>query len=115
MKSLKYMLAAGCLLSLGLTSCDDFLDVNVDPDKPNNTTAEVDNRVPWIERMYMYSAGVTNYRTSMIAGVLYSTSDPAAVTWNFNNSTPTTTYQTFFVECASNLNDLYDKAKAENA
>ena len=88
MKSLKYMLAAGCLLSLGLTSCDDFLDVNVDPDKPNNTTAEVDNRVPWIERMYMYSAGVTNYRTSMIAGVLYSTSGthgPAAVTWNFAN------------------------------
>lgn len=118
MKSLKYMLAAGCLLSLGLTSCDDFLDVNVDPDRPNNTTAEVDNRVPWIERMYMYSAGVTNYRTSMIAGVLYSTSGthgPAAVTWNFNNGTTVTTYQTFFVECASNLNDLYKKAKAENA
>ena len=118
MKSFKYMMAAGCLLTLGLTSCSDFLDVNVDPDKPNNTTAEVANRVPWIERMYMYSAGVTNYRTSMIAGVLYSTSvsqGPAAVTWNFANATSTTTYQTFFVECASNLNDLYDKAKAENA
>lgn len=97
---------------------DAFLDVNVDPDKPNNTTAEVDNRVPWIERMYMYSAGVTNYRTSMIAGVLYSThatNGPAATTWNFANATTTTSYQTFFVECASNLNDLYDKAKAENA
>lgn len=118
MKSFKYMMAAGCLLTLGLTSCSDFLDVNVDPDKPNNATAEVANRVPWIERMYMYSAGVTNYRTSMIAGVLYSTSGtqgPAAVTWNFANATSTTTYQTFFVECASNLNDLYNKAKAENA
>ena len=48
MKSLKYMMAAGCLLTLGLSSCSDFLDVNVDPDKPNNTTAEVANRVPWI-------------------------------------------------------------------
>ncbi len=118
MKSFKYMMAAGCLLTLGLTSCSDFLDVNVDPDKPNNATAEVANRVPWIERMYMYSAGVTNYRTAMIAGVLYSTSGtqgPAAVTWNFANATSTTTYQTFFVECASNLNDLYNKAKAENA
>ena len=118
MKSLKYMLAAGCLLSLGLTSCDDFLDVNVDPDKPNNTTAEVDNRVPWIERMYMYSAGVTNYRTSMIAGVLYSTSGthgPAAVTWNFANGTTTTTYQTVLGECASDLHDRYNKAKAESA
>ena len=118
MKSLKYMMAAGCLLSLGLTSCNDFLDVNVDPDKPNNTTAQVDNRVPWIQRMYMYSAGITNYRTSMIAGVLYSTSGthgPAAATWNFAAGTTTSSYQTWFVETAANLNDLYDKAKAENA
>ena len=118
MKSLKYMMATGCLLSLGLTSCTDFLDVNVDPDKPNNTTAEVANRVPWIQRMFMYSAGITNYRTSMIAGVLYSTSGthgPAAVTWNFAPGTTTSSYQTWFVETAANLNDLYNKAKAENA
>lgn len=118
MKSFKYMMAAGCLLTLGLSSCSDFLDVNVDPDKPNNTTAEVANRVPWIQRMFMYSAGITNYRTSMIAGVLYSTSGthgPAAVTWNFAPGTTTSSYQTWFVETAANLNDLYDKAKAENA
>lgn len=118
MKSLKYMMAAGYLLTLGLSSCSDFLDVNVDPDKPNNTTAEVANRVPWIQRMFMYSAGITNYRTSMIAGVLYSTSGthgPAAVTWNFAPGTTTSSYQTWFVETAANLNDLYDKAKAENA
>lgn len=118
MKSFKYMMAAGCLLTLGLTSCSDFLDVNVDPDKPNNTTAEVANRVPWIQRMFMYSAGITNYRTSMIAGVLYSTSGthgPAAVTWNFAPGTTTSSYQTWFVETAANLNDLYNKAKAENA
>lgn len=118
MKSLKYMMAAGCLLALGLSSCSDFLDVNVDPDKPNNTTAEVANRVPWIQRMFMYSAGITNYRTSMIAGVLYSTSGthgPAAVTWNFAPGTTTSSYQTWFVETAANLNDLYNKAKAENA
>ena len=118
MKSLKYMMAAGCLLTLGLSSCSDFLDVNVDPDKPNNTTAEVANRVPWIQRMFMYSAGITNYRTSMIAGVLYSTSGthgPAAVTWNFAPGTTTSSYHTWFVETAANLNDLYNKAKAENA
>ena len=118
MKSLKYMMAAGCLLTLGLSSCSDFLDVNVAPDKPNNTTAEVANRVPWIQRMFMYSAGITNYRTSMIAGVLYSTSGthgPAAVTWNFAPGTTTSSYQTWFVETAANLNDLYNKAKAENA
>ena len=118
MKSLKYMMAAGCLLTLGLSSCSDFLDVNVDPDKPNNTTAEVANRVPWIQRMFMYSAGITNYRTSMSAGVLYSTSGthgPAAVTWNFAPGTTTSSYQTWFVETAANLNDLYNKAKAENA
>ena len=68
--------------------------------------------------MFMYSAGITNYRTSMIAGVLYSTSGthgPAAVTWNFAPGTTTSSYQTWFVETAANLNDLYNKAKAENA
>ena len=118
MKHLKYMLAAGCLCSLALTSCNDFLDVNVDPDKPNNETALVENRVPWIERMYMYSAGIANYRTSTIAGVIYTTNGtigPNSTTWNFAAGLTTNAYQTWFVETAANLNDLYNKAQAENA
>ena len=111
-------MAAGCLLSLGMTSCSDFLDVNVDPDQPTNESALVENRVPWIQRMYMYSAGLANYRTSTIAGVIYTTNGtvgPNCSTWNFAAGLTTSAYQTWYVESASNLNDLYNIAKKENA
>ena len=99
-------MAAGCLLSLGMTSCSDFLDVNVDPDQPTNESALVENRVPWIQRMYMYSAGLANYRTSTIAGVIYTTNGtvgPNCSTWNFAAGLTTSAYQTWYVESASNL------------
>ena len=111
-------MAAGCLLSLGMTSFSDFLDVNVDPDQPTNESALVENRVPWIQRMYMYSAGLANYRTSTIAGVIYTTNGtvgPNCSTWNFAAGLTTSAYQTWYVESASNLNDLYNIAKMENA
>ena len=118
MNSIKYLMAAGCMLTAGLTSCSDFLDVNTDPDQPNSETVLVENRVPWIERMYMYTAGYANYRTSTIAGAFYSTNgnvNTCTTTWNFADGLTTAPYQTWFVETAANLTDLYDKAKEENA
>ena len=68
MKNLKYIML-GCLLVAGATSCKKYLDVNTDPDNPNNQSVSVQNRLPWIQHFYQYSAGVTNYRTACIAGV----------------------------------------------
>ena len=73
MKSSKYILAIS-LLALGATSCKKFLDVNTDPDNPNNKNVLVQNRLPWIEHFYQYTSGVTNYRTACQAGVYYSNS-----------------------------------------
>ena len=67
MKSLKYI-TLGCLLVLGSTSCKKYLDINTDPNNPNNQSVLVQNRLPWIEHYYMYSSGVTNFRTSCLAG-----------------------------------------------
>lgn len=117
MKTFKYILLS-CLLTLGLTSCEDWLDVNVDPDNPNNETVIISNRLPWIQSFYMYSAGVTNMRTACTAGVYYSNnSNPntLAVTWACASGATTTPYQTWFVRVASNLNDLYNKAEEEGA
>ena len=63
MKSLKYI-TLGCLLVLGSTSCKKYLDINTDPNNPNNQSVLVQNRLPWIEHYYMYSSGITNFRTS---------------------------------------------------
>ena len=106
------------MITAGLTACTDWLDVNTDPDNPNNKSLLVSNRLPWIQRMYMYSAGMTNFRTAATAGWLYSNGwsvNTCTTTWNFSNGLTTGPYQTWFVESASNLNDLYEKAKEDGA
>lgn len=107
----------GCLILFGTASCKKWLDVNTDPDNPSSQNVLVQNRLPWIEHFYTYTAGVTNFRTSCQAGVLYSTTGSAnafSTTWT-SSSGNITPYQTYFVEVASNLNDLYNAAKNENA
>lgn len=117
MKTIKYVLVCA-LMVLGLTSCNDWLNVNVDPDTPNNESALVSNRLPWIQKFYMYAGGPTNYRTAAHAGVYYSTNgnvNTASVTWALAAGLTTTSYQVWFVAAAANINDLYKTAEAEGA
>jgi hypothetical protein len=102
---------------LGSVSCKKWLDVNTDPNNPNNESVLVQNRLPWIEHFYQYTSGVSNFRTATQSGVYYSNSaagNALSTTWaaHTGNTTP---YQTWFVEVASNLNDLYNTAKKQNA
>ena len=118
MKNLKYIITLAFMLALSITSCTDWLDVNTDPDNPNNESALVSNRLPWIEHFYCYSAGVTNYRTACTAGVYYSSSvnpNSLCVTWQCESGNTTTSYQTWFIEVAPNLKDMYNKAVKEGA
>lgn len=117
MKSSKYILAIS-LLALGATSCKKFLDVNTDPDNPNNKNVLVQNRLPWIEHFYQYTSGVTNYRTSCQAGVYYSNSgnpNSFSTTWQCASGNSTTPYQTWFVEVSSNVVDMYNSAQKQGA
>ncbi len=116
MRNLKYIIV-GCLLVLGSASCKKWLNVNTDPDHPNDQTVLLQNRLPWIQHFYAYTAGVTNFRTACQAGVYYSSTanvNALSVTWTTTtgNVTP---YQTWFVEVASNLNDMYNNAKTAGA
>lgn len=107
----------GCLLVLGATSCKKWLNVNSDPEHPSNTTVSPQNRLPWIEHFYTYTAGVTNFRAAMQAGVYYSGTGSAnalGITWTASTGN-ITSYQTWFDEVASNLPDLYTAAQAQNA
>jgi SusD/RagB-like outer membrane lipoprotein len=117
MKSSKYIIL-GCMLVLGLSSCKKWLDVNTDPDNPSSATVLIQNRVPWIEHFYQYTSGVTNYRTSCIAGVYYAiaaTQNTFSTTWQCSNGNSTTPYQTWFVEVSSNVTDLYNSAQKQGA
>jgi hypothetical protein len=118
MKNFKYIFILTCTLIWSVTSCTDWLDVNRDPDNPNNESASVANRLPWIEHFQAYSAGVTNFRTSCTAGVYYSNSaNPAslAVTWACAVGNTTTPYQSWFIKIGPNLKDMYNKAEKEGA
>lgn len=119
MKSFKYIALCG-MLGLGLTSCNDWLDVNVNPDQPNNESILVENRLPWIQKEYTYSAGCANTRTFATCGGFYSNNanmNYVSVTWNGTSASglTTTPYQTWFVGSANNIPDLYKKAEKEGA
>ena len=117
MRSLKYIILSG-IFALGLSSCTNWLNVNTDPDNPNNESAGVSNRLPWLEHFYMYTAGVSNMRASCIAGVYYSNNgnnNALSVTWAGPSGCATTPYQTWFIEVAPNLGDLYSTAQKEGA
>lgn len=122
MRSFKYIIL-GSLLILSATSCKKWLDVNTDPSNPNNATAAEQNRLPWIQKFYCYTSGVTNFRTSLTAGIYYSTTASAtgnvnalSTTWTApGTSVNITPYQTWFIEVASNLNDLYNSAQKKGA
>ncbi len=117
MKNLKYIILI-CILVAGSTSCKKWLDVNTDPDSPNNQSVLIQNRLPWIEHFYMYSSGVANYRTACQAGVYYSTSanpNTFTTTWACSNGNSTTPYQTWFVAVSSNIPDMYNSAEKQGA
>lgn len=117
MKKSKYIIL--CLaLVLGLTSCKKWLDVNTDPDNPNNEDVLIQNKMPWIEHFYQYSSGVTNFRTALQAGVYYSNngnSNTLSTTWQCTNGVSTTPYQTWFVAVSSNVVDMYNSAQKQGA
>jgi len=117
MKKTTYIIL-GCVLVLNLASCKKWLDVNTDPDNPNNQTVLIQNRVPWIEHFYQYTAGVTNYRTALQAGVYYTNSGSGntfSTTWQCSSGNSTTPYQTWFIEVSSNVVDLYNSAEKKGA
>ena len=116
MRNTKYIIL-GCLILLGSASCKKWLNVNADPDHPNNSTVSPQNRLPWIQHFFTYTAGVTNFRTACQAGVYYSATGNAnalSVTWTASTGN-VTSYQTWFDEIASNLPDMYSAAQAQNA
>ena len=122
MKNLKYIIIPVVVLALSITSCNNWLDVNIDPNSPNNQSVLVQNRLPWIEHFYTYTAGVTNFRTACQAGVYYSNNASLTASANFFTTTwacssglTTTPYQSWFIEVSSNVVDMYNSASKLNA
>ena len=100
---------------VSLASCAKWLDVNTDPDNPNNESATCENRLPWIQYYYGYAWGTENTRGSAIAQMVTNTSRTAALglqaNWNPAQGIATTVYQNWFLGAACNIQDLINKSK----
>lgn len=100
---------------VSLASCAKWLDVNTDPDNPNNESATCENRLPWIQYYYGYAWGTENTRGSAIAQMVTNTSRTAALglqaNWNPAQGIATTVYQNWFLGAACNIQDLIKKSQ----
>lgn len=74
------------LLALSLSSCNKWLDINVNPNAPTNLVASVDARLPWIQHHYQYAYGSASVRAGFITGALTANSTTNAngllAAWN---------------------------------
>ncbi|MDD4609099.1 MAG: SusD/RagB family nutrient-binding outer membrane lipoprotein [Bacteroidaceae bacterium] len=118
MVKIKYLILAVAAL-FSATSCDDYLNINTDPDNPSNTIAPVETRLPWIQHHYLYAQMAAGYRASCITqettSVWRTTRDGSSAQWSGSSSMSTTPYQWWFVVAACNFKDLYEKAEEEGA
>lgn len=108
--------------AVGLTGCNDWLDVNTNPNTPTAESAQYQLRLPWCQHYLVANYDIVSSFTSYICGQMVTTTRAEnlnAMRWNFgglNGSTRTANAQQwFFVPCASNLQDMYDKAMADGA
>jgi len=112
-------IALGLALVFGMSSCEDYLDVNTDPDNPVSETVSPQLRLPWIQNYYAYAWGTASMRTNTIAGIMTQTGGTAAnsllSSWNPAQSSCTTIYQNFYLGAGVNIDPLIEKAETEGA
>lgn len=120
MKYIKSILLSGVgALTLSLTSCNDWLDVNTDPSHLSAETATIEARLPHIEFYTNSAVQFAAWRSTMSmgdwtrnvgGGTYYNMS-----IWYPTSGIVTTSYQWWFVGAAVNIQDMYDKAMAAEA
>lgn len=104
------------MIVASFTSCNKWLDVNVDPVNLTASSATPVNRLPWIQHYYGYAHGTANMRTSTIAGLLtqqYSTTaaNSLLAAWNPAQGSATTIYQNWFLGAGVNIAPMIKMAE----
>ena len=119
MKLLKSIILCGLgVAALSLTSCNDWLDVNTDPDNPSDQIVSYDQRLAHLEFYSNSAHQFADWRTNFITGDwtrYYNGGTYWHMSyWNPQTGAVTTSYQWFFVGAYANIVDMYNKAMAAN-
>ncbi len=113
-KSLLLGMAGMSMLSF--TSCNDWLDINTDPDNPTDVTAPYQQRLAHIQFYTNDANQFAAWRTTMAMGDWTKNDGGGTYTyasdWYPTDAMVTTPYQWFFVGANVNSQDMYDKALA---
>lgn len=118
MKYIKSIILSGvCLIGLSLSSCGEWLDVNTDPCNPSAETAPYQTRLAHIEFYTNSATQFAAWRSSMSMGD-WTRYYNGGNYWNMSYWCPavgavTTPYQWWFIGAAANIDDLYNKAMAD--
>ena len=118
MKYVKSILMAFVCV-LALASCNEWLDVNVDPENPSSESALFQNRLAHIEFYTNSATQFAAWRSSMSMGD-WTRYNGGGNYWYMSYWCPvagavTTAYQWWFVGAACNIQDMFDKAYAAEA
>ncbi len=103
-----------CFITLTMSSCSDWLDINTDPENPSSESATYQTRLAHIEFYTNSATQFAAWRTSMSSGDwtrYYNGSTYWHMSyWNPQTGAVTTPYQWWFVGAANNISYMYDKA-----
>lgn len=117
MKFLKSIILCGIgVAALSLTSCNDWLDINTDPDNPSAESTPYQLRLAHIEFYTNSGTQFAAWRSSMAMGD-WTRNVGGGTYYNMSIWAPatgivTTPYQWWFVGAYANVPDMYDKAIA---
>ena len=119
MKYIKSILAV-LLCVVMLASCNEWLNVNTNPESPTSASATIETRLPWCEYYVLLTDAVAGFRTTMQCGDWTRTSTNGgnyfySSYWYPVNGLCTTAYQQYFVGGACNIEDMMQKADAQGA
>ncbi len=117
MKLWKSIILCGLgVAALSLTSCNDWLDVNTDPDTPSSESTSYDQRLAHIEFYTNSGLQFSAWRTTMAMGDWTRNNGGGtywqASYWHPVDGVTTTTYQWWFVGAYANVPDMIAKAEA---
>lgn len=112
------VLTLGLGAAMALTSCNDWLDVNDNPNSPTDALATYEKRLPHIQfytrDAYLFGTQITE---AQVGNLTASTNNGVGsyASWACTEARTTTCYQWWFVGAACNLTGLYQSAAKVNA
>ena len=126
MKFLKSIILCGLgVMALSLTSCNDWLDINEDPNTPSSAAASYTTRMTYMQHYslaaYMIPSSNTAYYCGELAtytGIQQSFAMNWNLNWTYNRNRATrndNSQQWFLVPVGGNLPDLYNSAMEAGA